>query len=145
MTTAPTTDQDVRLIRLMADLITVLESETAAVEAHLDAELPELVRHKQKLLVEYQAEFKALVQQPAILAGWPIPQQAALREHGRRLDATTKRNARIVGAAMTATQRLLQGIMSSVREETSQRRGYQHIVQPNAVMPTPSVLFNTTA
>jgi hypothetical protein len=137
--------QDSRLIQLMTDLTDVLERETAVVEAHLNEQLPELVLRKQRLLIDYQAEFKAVSQQPEWLKQLPAQQKDTLRNSGSKLDAATTRNARIVGVAMTATQRLLQGIISSVRNETTQRQGYKHLAQPNAPIQTPSVFFNTTA
>ncbi len=136
---------DLRLMQLMDDLADVLERETAVIEAQMHEQLPELVLRKQRLLIDYQAEFKAVTQQTQWLQQLPPPQQEALRGSGQKLDAATTRNARIVGVAMTATQRLLQGIMSSVRDENVQRQGYKHLVQPNAPVPTPSLLFNTTA
>lgn len=137
--------QDLRLIQLMTDLIDVLEQETTVVAEHVHEQLPELVLRKQRLLIDYQAEFKAVAQQPQWLQQLPTQQKDALRSSGQRLDAATTRNARIVGVAVTATQRLLQGIMSSVRDENAQRQGYKHLAQPNAPIQTPSILFNTTA
>ncbi|MGB4101783.1 MAG: hypothetical protein WBK91_07770 [Alphaproteobacteria bacterium] len=148
-TSTPTTlasmPPDLRLIQLMSELIDVLERETDAVEEHLHEQLPDLVLRKQKLLVDYQAEFKSVLQRPQWLQELPQQQQEALRGSGQKLDAATTRNARIVGVAMTATQRLLQGIMNSVRAESLQRQGYKHLVQPNAPIQAPSLFFSTTA
>lgn len=143
-TAAPT--EELQLLRLMGDLVTLLEREIVVVEERLSEELPDLVSRKQRLLVDYQAELKAATQQPEWLAKLPVPQKSRLRLLGETLQEVSSRNARVLKAAATATQRLLHGIMTSVRDEKCARTGYDHLVNPtNGTAQTRSVIFKTTA
>ncbi|MEJ0062797.1 MAG: hypothetical protein WDO70_06255 [Alphaproteobacteria bacterium] len=137
--------QDIQLIKLMNELADVMEREIAAVEEHLNEHLPALVARKQRLLVDYQAEFKVATEHPEWLKQLPQTQKSLLRSASTKLNEVAERNVRIVKVAMTATQRLLQGIMASVRDEKLGQRGYQHLVQPNSNTPIQSALFKTTA
>lgn len=136
---------EIRLLRLMQELTEVLEHETQAVETHRHAQLPELVLRKQRLLADYQAELQTTAAKPEWMARLDPAGQEMLRAGGLRLDGATRRNAGMVKIALNATQRLLHGIMSSVRDEAMPRRGYQHLAQPNLPPPSPPVLFQTTA
>ncbi|MBP7253965.1 MAG: hypothetical protein KBA75_10850 [Alphaproteobacteria bacterium] len=144
--TAPSPAEELQLLRLMGDLVTLLEREIIVVEERLTEELPDLVSRKQRLLVDYQAELKAATQQPEWLAKLPVPQKSRLRQLGETLQDVSARNARVLKAAATATQRLLHGIMTSVREERCTRPGYDHLVNPvSGQTQTQSVIFKTTA
>lgn len=138
-------EDELQLLRLMGDLVSVMEREIIVVEERLSAQLPELVTRKQRLLVDYQAEFKAAIAQPDWLAQLPAPQLTLLRQASVALHEVSDRNARVLKAAVTGTQRLLHGIMNSVREERCVPPGYGHLVQPNNNTNTHSVIFNTTA
>lgn len=144
--TAPSPTEELQLLRLMGDLVTLLEREIVVVEERLNEELPDLVSRKQRLLVDYQAELKAATQQPEWLAKLPVPQKSRLRQLGETLQDVSARNARVLKAAATATQRLLHGIMTSVRDEKCTRAGYDHLVNPaSGQTQTRSVIFKTTA
>lgn len=140
----PTTEE-LQLLRLMNDLIGLMEREITVVEERLHDELPDLVARKQRLLVDYQAEFKTATQTPGWLAELPDTQKSLLQRAGTMLHDVAQRNARTVKAAATATQRLLHGIMASVRDEKCVRPGYEHLVQPTPSTTTKSVIFKTTA
>lgn len=136
--------QELQLLRLMNELVSVMEREIVVVEERLNEQLPELVSRKQRLFVDYQAEFKAATQQKEWLAALPMAQKKLLQQAGVTLRDVAERNARVLKSAAMATQRLLQGIMSSVRDEKCGRNGYETMVQPqNATME--SVIFKTTA
>lgn len=145
MTPQKTTEVELQLLRLMYDLVSVMEREITVVEERLNDQLPDLVTRKQRLLVDYQAEFKAATTQPEWFAKLPAPQMKRLKQASEALRDVSERNARILKAAVTGTQRLLHGIMNSVREEHCVRPGYQHLVVPQYSTQTQSVIFNTTA
>lgn len=136
---------ELQLLRLMQELVSVMEQEISVVEDRLQAELPDLVARKQRLLADYQAEFKAATAQPEWLRRLPDGQKHQLKSMGQQLEETGKRNARAVKAAAQATQRFLQGVMATVRDEKCARQGYEHLVQPAPVGSTQAVLFKTTA
>ena len=138
-------NEELQLLRLMNDLVSIMEQEITVVEERLNDQLPELVSRKQRLLVDYQAEFKAATARPEWLAQLPTTQKTMLQKAGLVLQEVSERNGRIVKAAMVGTQRLLQGIMSSVRDEKCARAGYDHLVQTSGNPQTKSVLFKTTA
>ncbi len=136
---------ELQLLRLMQELVTVMEQEITVVEDRLQADLPDLVARKQRLLADYQAEFKAATAQPEWLRRLPTGQKQQLKTLGQQLEDTGKRNARAVKAAALATQRFLQGVMATVRDEKCARQGYEHLVQPAPVGSTQAVIFKTTA
>ncbi len=136
---------DLQLLRLMQELVGVMEQEITVVEERLQDALPDLVARKQRLLADYQAEFKAATAQPEWLQRLPSAQKQQLKTMGQQLEETGKRNARAVKAAAQATQRFLQGVMATVRDEKCARSGYEHLVQPAPVGSTQAVLFKTTA
>lgn len=136
---------ELQLLRLMQELVSVMEQEIKVVEERLQDELPELVARKQRLLTDYQAEFKAATAQPEWLRRLPGGQKQQLKTMGQQLEETGRRNARAVKAAAQATQRFLQGVMATVRDEKCARQGYEHLVQPAPVGSTQAVLFKTTA
>ena len=136
-------EEELQLVRLMGDLVSLLEHEITVVEERLSEELPGIVARKQRLLMDYQAELKTANQE--WLKTLPAPKKQLLRQMGEALRDASERNARVLKAAATATQRLLHGIMTSVRDEKCAPLGYQHLVEQNAVTPARSVLFKTTA
>ena len=144
--TPATPEEELQLLRLMGDLVSLLEQEITVVEQRLTEELPDIVARKQRLLVDYQSELKAATTNPEWLAKLPAPQKSLLRKMGEALRDVSERNARVLKAAATATQRLLHGIMTTVRDEKCARAGYEHLVQPasNNTL-TQSVIFKTTA
>jgi hypothetical protein len=143
--TASTPASEPHLLRLMTDLIDLMEREITVVEERLNAELPDIVARKQRLLVDYQAEFKQATHNPTWLKSLPSQQQSLLQRAGLALRDVTERNANTLKAAAAATQRLLQGIMASVREEKCTRVGYENLAQPQPNTLTQSVIFKTTA
>jgi flagellar biosynthesis/type III secretory pathway chaperone len=141
----PSEAQSLQLLKLMEELILLMEREITVVETRAPESLEEIVARKQRLLVEYQAEFKSVTKNADWLNALLPAQKSLLRKLGEKMREVTERNASVLKAASAATQRLLQGIMQTVREEKCAPVGYQHLLQAAPPSSAPPAIFNTTA
>jgi hypothetical protein len=114
------------MMALSEKLVKVLEDEiplmrTDDIEAH-----KYLLHEKQRLSIDYMTHLKSIAQRPDMLKELPDDKRTALRASGERLKAATEKNALELRAASVATQRLIQSIVSAVREQVLPKQGYSH-------------------
>lgn len=113
-------------VALMEELARVLIAEIEVVTKRKMDQHPELLKHKQRLAVDYRSNMKAIAAQPNILKQLPSEAKDAIREMAGRLAAAVDANARMLRAAVEATRQLVQNVMAMVRSETMPRQSYRN-------------------
>jgi hypothetical protein len=114
----------VALINLMEELIQIMVQEADLVNGRKRTEHAELLKRKQRLTVDYRAGMKSIAAQPEMLKELPEGTRRSLREVAQKLADVTDRNARMLRTAVMATQRLIQSIVSIVKQEAFTKTGY---------------------
>ena len=117
-----------RIVALIDEIIAVMEEEVPLVESRKCAEHAELLKRKQRLTLDYRASLKAFVLEPELLRQVPEDLRAKARLAADRLAAASERNARVLRALMTASQRLVQSIVTIVKDEFLPKSGYGHVL-----------------
>lgn len=134
----------------MSELAALLGEELAMIEKQDVSAIKELMRRKNQLVMNYQANMKAVAAQPDLLKQIPVERRAKLKEAGIRLSAVTERNALKLKAAAQATEQLLQNVMCLVRKEVVVKNSYANPRTAHMALGThsptcPPVAFNRTA
>jgi flagellar biosynthesis/type III secretory pathway chaperone len=111
-------------VTLMNDLAAVMDEESAVVHARKFPEQKDIVRRKQRMAMDYRASMKSFTSQPEMLKRLPDDLRAALRAAAQKLSEAADKNARLLRTAMLASQRLLQSIISIVKDERLPKAGY---------------------
>ena len=113
-------------VALMEELVRVLGRKIEIVTKRRMSEHPELLKHKQRLAMDYRSNMKSIASQPDILKKLPGDAQEALREMSKRLAEAVDQNARMLRAAVDATRQLIQNVMTMVRNEVMPRQSYKN-------------------
>ena len=113
-----------RVIALIDELVMVMKKEPAMVEKRLVKEHAELLKRKQRLAIDYRASIRSLAMHPDLLKQLPDDLREAARAAAQRLADTSDTNAKILRAAITALQRLIQTIIGIVKDEVLPKGGY---------------------
>ena len=116
-----------RIIALIDEIVKMMEEEIPLVESRKRAEHAELLKRKQRATLDYRASLKTIVMQPDLLRQAPEELRLKARDAGRRLAEACERNARTLRAVMTASQRLVQSIVSLVKQEVLPTTGYTNV------------------
>lgn len=137
-------------IGMMDELIALMNSEADLVinrkfDLHKD-----LLKKKQKLTLNYRANMKAIAAQPEILKTMPEDARKMLKATAQGMADAAERNARMLRAAVVATQRLIQNIISIIKSEKLTKPGYKNpqklYLELGGYSPTCTpVAFNRTA
>jgi flagellar biosynthesis/type III secretory pathway chaperone len=125
---APTVHLLTRIIALIDEMIAVMDEEIPMVENRKREQHAELLKRKQRLTLDYRASLKAIVMEPELLKQVPDELRAEARAAADRLAEASGRNGRTLRAIMTASQRLVQSIVTMVREEVLPKPGYAHVL-----------------
>ncbi|MFA4995340.1 MAG: hypothetical protein WC521_08585 [Bdellovibrionales bacterium] len=113
-------------VAIMEELTRVLGEEAALVKKRKTTEHPDLLKHKQRLAIDYRANMKSFAAQPEILKTLPDEAKDAVREMSRRLAVALDSNARMLRAAMEATRQLIQNVMAMVKKQALSRQTYKN-------------------
>jgi hypothetical protein len=113
-----------RIIALIDELVSVMKKEPALVEKRLVKEHAELLKRKQRLAIDYRASVRSLAMQPDFLKQLPEDLREAARAAAKRLADASDGNAKVLRAAITALQRLIQTIIAIVKDEVLPKGGY---------------------
>jgi len=125
-----------RIIAVMSELAAVMEEETKAVgKADVEA-VRGLLKRKNSLIAEYTAGANALSANPAMITGAPEKTRDRFRTAGFRLAEASKKNAAALRGAANATQRLINYIVNTVKDEALPRHGYNNLVEMGKYSPT---------
>jgi len=109
-------DELVRVMMLEVDLVT---------ERKLD-EHKSLLKHKQRLTMDYRSNMKSISTQPDLMKQMPPEVVAAAKISAQKLSDMTDRNAKFLRGTVMATQRLLQSIVSIVKQEVLPQGNYHN-------------------
>ena len=113
-------------IALMEELVRVFFLEIDIVSQRKINEHPELLKYKQKLALDYRANMKAIDADPNLVKTLPDEAKTVLREMAKSLSEASKKNALVLGAAVAATQQLLQNVVAMVKTEVLATKSYKN-------------------
>lgn len=138
------------MLVMVDELVQLMEKEVILVEKRKIEEHAVLLKRKQRLAIDYRASVKALMLQPDILKQIPADLRAKAKVAMQKLSDASERNAKILRAAITAVQRLIQTIISLVKDEVLPKGSYANPNASNRLMGTYSpickpVTVNRTA
>lgn len=111
-------------VHLINELVQIMSLEVDLISARKNDEHRELLQRKQRLTMDYRANIKTIAAQPDMLKHLPDNIRAALKTAGQKLADVTDRNAKFLRGAVMATQRLIQNIVSIVKQEVLPKSGY---------------------
>jgi hypothetical protein len=114
------------LIALMNEMVDVMAAEPDLVLGRKQVEHGELLRKKQKLALEYRSSIKAMSAKPELLKDLPEDMKRKLKVAAQRLNEQADRNGRLLRAAVTATQRLIQNIIAFIKTEVMPAGNYKN-------------------
>jgi len=104
-------------IKIMDDLVNVMRLEIEVLTARNMVEHKEILPRKQRLTLDYRANMKAIAAQPGIMKQIPEDLRQAVKIAAQKLADMADRNAKFLRNGVIATQRLIQTIISIVKEE----------------------------
>lgn len=107
------------LLTLIERLCAVMAREGDCVRRMAVDRIGELQEEKRVLAQAYEKELAALRRQPEAMAALPIEARRQLEEGMRRLQAASRRNADLLLAAKTVTERLLRRLAEALADEPS--------------------------
>ena len=113
-------------IALMNDLVNVMSLEMELVNQRKLPAHNELLKRKQRLTIDYRANLKSVAAQPDVLKQLSDNLRDTLKATAQKLAEATDRNARFLRVVITATQRLIQNIVSIVKQEVLPKPGYRN-------------------
>lgn len=114
------------VITLMNELVEIMTAEPELVMGRKFEAHQQLLKRKQKLTLEYRTYVKSIAAQPELLKQLPDETCRKLKLAGQRLADSAERNGRMLRAAVTAVQRLVQNIVSIVKSEVLPKAGYKN-------------------
>lgn len=112
-------------VALMSDLAKVMDEENALVASRKFPEQKEIVRKKQRMSMDYRASVKSFAMQPDLLKKVPDELRKALKSAAVKLSEAANKNAQVLRVAMLGTQRLLQSVITIVKDENLPKAGYK--------------------
>jgi hypothetical protein len=116
----------VSVIAVLKELIDIMEAEPAMVLERKLTLHGDLLKRKQKLALEYRSSMKALLAQPEMLKQLSEEVRKTLKLLAQKLVEVSERNARALRTAVVATQRLIQNIVSIVKDEVLPKGAYKN-------------------
>lgn len=130
-----------RIINLIDELVLLMNDEIPIVEQRRRNEHAELLKRKQRMTLDYRASLKTFVMQPELMRQVSPELAKRAKDAAARLSEATENNARSLRAIMTASQKLVQSIVSLVKKEVmpamtyskSQEGSYSPICKPVTV------------
>ena len=138
------------MVTIAEELVALMEKEVGLIENRKIPEHAELLKRKQRLAIDYRASVKTLTLQPEILKQIPETLRVKAKVAVQKLNEVSDRNAKILRAAITALQRLIQSIIAIVKDEVLPKNSYTNHQAAGRMMGTYSptckpVTVNRTA
>jgi flagellar biosynthesis/type III secretory pathway chaperone len=112
-------------VTLMNDLAKAMDEENVLIEKRKFPEQKELVRKKQRMSMDYRANMKSLASQNDVMKRLPDDLRNALKAAAVKLSEAANKNAQLLRTAMLGTQRLLQSVITIVKDEKLPQGGYK--------------------
>jgi flagellar biosynthesis/type III secretory pathway chaperone len=113
-------------IVLMNELVQLMSAEIDILTERKMEEHKELLKRKQRLTIDYRANMKSIAIQPDLFKKIPDDLRAAAKVAAQKLADMSDRNAKFLRGAVMATQRLIQTIVSIVKQEVIPKSGYSN-------------------
>lgn len=133
------------IIGVMDELSQIMGQEADLVNTRQQTEHAMLLKRKQRLTVDYRAGMKSIAAQPDMLKELPVNVRSSLRASAQKLAEMTDRNARMLRTAVMATQRLIQNIVSIVKQEALTKPGYVNPMTAHMALGTYSPVCKPVA
>lgn len=111
-------------IRVIEELVQIMSEEPELISARKNNEHKELLQRKQRLTMDYRANIKTIAAEPEMVKLLPDDVRASLKSSGQKLSEISDRNAKFLRGAVMATQRLIQNIVSIIKQEVLPKTGY---------------------
>ncbi|MCS6778541.1 MAG: hypothetical protein NZ555_02415 [Geminicoccaceae bacterium] len=105
------------LLALIEKLCEVMARENDCVRRFALDPLSELQAEKRTLAQAYEKELDRLRREPELLGALPLEPRRQLEEAMRRMRAAARRNAEVLSAAKTVSERLLRRLSEALAEE----------------------------
>ena len=112
------------LLAVINELVALMAEEAGLVMGRKFDAHRALLKRKQKLTLEYRAGIKAIAAQPDLVKHLPDDLRRKLKAGAQKLAESVDQNARLLRSTVTATQQLIQNIVSIVRSEVMPKLGY---------------------
>ncbi|MDD5587010.1 MAG: hypothetical protein PHY92_08685 [Alphaproteobacteria bacterium] len=109
---------------VMTELAAVLGDEIKLLKKNDMTAMNELLRRKNKLVIDYQSNMKVIAANPDLIRQASGEMRNRLKAAGNRLAGVTERNAAALKTAVGATQRLIQHVIKAVKDEALPRQSY---------------------
>jgi hypothetical protein len=126
----------IALVALMEELVRVLLQEVDIVSHRKMKEHPDLLKYKQKLAMDYRANMKAIATQPDVLHKLTTEAKNILRALAKKLADAADVNARMLRAAVGATQQLIQNVVAMVKSEALPKNSYKNSATAHLALGT---------
>jgi len=123
-------------VALMEELVRILLQEVDIVSHRKMKEHPDLLKYKQKLAMDYRANMKSIAAQPDMLKKLSDDAKEVLRKMAKALADAADTNARMLNAAVGATQQLIQNIVAMVRSEAMPKNAYKNSATAHLALGT---------
>jgi len=114
-------------IKIMDELVNVMRLEIEVLTARNMAEHKEILPRKQRLTLDYRANMKTIAAQPGIMKQIPEDLRQAVKVAAQKLADMADRNAKFLRNGVIATQRLIQTIVSIVKQEVLPTPTYKNV------------------
>ncbi len=112
------------MMAMAEELVGLMEKEVGLIEQRKIAEHAQLLKRKQRLAIDYRTSVKSLSMQPDILKQIPKDLRSKAKAAVQKLTDVSDRNAKILRAAITALQRLIQSTIAIIKEEVLPKGSY---------------------
>ena len=133
------------MLGLMNELAQIMAQEAEFVNKRDQTAHAALLKRKQRLTMDYRAGMKSVAAEPAVLKQLPEDLRLALRTSAQKLAEISERNARMLRTAVMATQRLIQNIVSIVKQEALTTPGYVNPATAHLALGTYSPICKPVA
>lgn len=121
-------------VKIMNELVCLMAMEIDLVSEHKNNEHKDLLERKQRLTMDYRSNIKTIATEPAMMTLLSERQRSELKKAGQKLADVADRNAKILRGAITATQGLIQTIVSIVKQQVLPKTTYNNPSDIQATM-----------
>ncbi|MBV8548815.1 MAG: hypothetical protein JO126_05105 [Alphaproteobacteria bacterium] len=149
---APAKPADIleNVIAVIDEMIDVMDREHDLILKRKMDEHAVLLKRKQKLTLDYRNSLRSIALQPEAFKALPDELRHRAKEAAARLSHASEKNARMLRGIMVATQRLVQTIVSMVKQEALPQNTYKnhttaHLALGNYSPTCKPVTLNQTA
>ncbi len=114
----------VATLSIIDELTVLLSNEIQLLKQQDVSGIQALLRHKGRLVMNYNTNMKSIIAQPNLLQQSSQEMRNRLKEAGTKLAKATELNAAALRAAAMATQNLIQTIVGLARDEVLPKNSY---------------------